>query len=197
MDEEVRSLRDAYNLIARVYDRTEVLQRPFVGSTRAGLLRRAAGRTLEVAVGSGHSLRHYPEDVEVVGLDLSTAMLGLARNRADDLGRPVALVEGDAQHLPFPDQDFDTASCLLALCTIPDQRAALAEMYRVLRPSGLLLLLDHIEYTRWPLRSVETRKARPRRLPRTIAEEVGFVVDDHHRVVLGLVEAVVAHRPAW
>lgn len=196
MDEDTRAQRDTYNRIARIYDRTEVLQRPLLGHTRAGLLRRATGRTLEVAVGSGHNLRHYPEDVEAVGLDLSSAMLALAQTRADDLGRRVELLEGDAQRLPLPDRDFDTVCCLLALCTIPDQRAALAEMYRVLRPGGLLLILDHIEYTRWPMRASEARKSRPRRLPRAVAEDVGFVVDEHHRVGLGFVEAVVAHRPA-
>lgn len=196
MDQHTSAQRDAYNRIAQLYDRTEMLQRPFLGATRADLLGRARGRTLEVAFGSGHNLRHYPADVEVVGLDLSPAMLALGRARADRWGRQVDLVEGDAQHLDLPDRSFDTASCLLALCSIGDQQAALAEMHRVLRPGGLLLLMDHIEYTRWPLRAVEARKTRPRRLPRTVAEQVGFVVDHQHRVGLGFVEAVVAHRRA-
>lgn len=140
MDQHTSAQRDAYNRIAQLYDRTEMLQRPFLGATRADLLGRARGRTLEVAFGSGHNLRHYPADVEVVGLDLSPAMLALGRARADRWGRQVDLVEGDAQHLDLPDRSFDTVSCLLALCSIGDQQAALAEMHRVLRPGGLLLV---------------------------------------------------------
>ena len=196
MDARTRSQRDAYNRIAKAYDRTEVLQRPFLGPTRAELLGRARGRTLEVAFGSGHNLRHYPADVDMVGLDLSSAMLALGRARADAQGRTVRLLEGDAQQMDLPDQDFDTVSCVLALCSIPDQGAALAEMHRVLRPGGLLLLMDHIEYTRWPMRLTEARRARPRHLPRAVAEQVGFMIDEHHRVGLGFVEAVVAYRRA-
>ncbi|WP_190318373.1 methyltransferase domain-containing protein [Nocardiopsis listeri] len=80
------------------------------------------------------------------------------------------------QDLRFADATFDTVVCALAFCVIPDQRRALERMLRVLRPGGLLLLLDHIEYTRWPMRRKEERKTHPRGLPRTIAQEVGFTV---------------------
>jgi SAM-dependent methyltransferase len=49
-----------------------------------------------------------------------------------------------AQELPFPDASFDTVVCTLSLCAIPDHRAAIGQMRRVLRPGGRLLLLDHI-----------------------------------------------------
>ncbi|MGA4669164.1 methyltransferase domain-containing protein [Propionibacteriaceae bacterium Y1923] len=189
-------MRDSYNRIAGAYDRTEWVQRPFLGEARRELLTHARGRVLEVAVGSGHNLLHLPADAEVVGVDVSTAMLARARQRADALGRQVELVEGDAQSLGLPDQDFDTVVCLLALCSIPDQARALQEMWRVLRPGGRLLTLDHIEYTRRPWRGFEARKARPRRLPRAVAAEVGFMIDKHRRRGFGFLESVVAHRPA-
>lgn len=66
------------------------------------------------------------------------------------------------QDLRFADATFDTVVCALAFCVIPDQRRALEQMLRVLRPGGLLLLLDHIEYTRWPMRRKEERKTNPR-----------------------------------
>ncbi|MGW9347445.1 class I SAM-dependent methyltransferase [Nocardiopsis flavescens] len=195
MDEDTARVRGDWDRMAAGYDRGERLQRLVIGDTRARLCGRARGRTLEVAVGSGHDLPHYPSGVGLTGLDLSPAMLALARRRAAALGRAVTLVEGDAQDLPFADGDFDTVLCALALCTIPDQRRALAEMYRVLRPGGLLLLADHIEYTRVPWRWRESARARPRRLPRALAREVGFAVDRHDRTALGFVERVVAHRP--
>lgn len=112
-----------------------------------------------------------------------------------DRGEPLQRsVIGDARDLAFGDGAFDTVLCAMAQSTIPGQRRALAEMRRVLRPGGLLLLIDHIEYTRWPFRGREARKERPRRLPRAVAAEVGFEVGEHGRIALGFVEYVVARR---
>ncbi|WP_159944031.1 MULTISPECIES: class I SAM-dependent methyltransferase [unclassified Nocardiopsis] len=196
MDEETERVRGQWDQMSRRYDRGERVQRLLLGGTRARLCRQARGRVLEVAVGTGQDLPHYPEDVEVVGVDLSPGMLARARARAAGLGREVDLREGDAQDLPFGDGEFDTVLCALALCTIPDQYRALSEMHRVLRPGGLLLLVDHVEYTRWPLSRREARKERPRRLPRSVAVEAGFTIDHHDRTALGFLERVTAHRGA-
>ena len=122
-------------------------------------------------------------------------MLAKAREKAEELGRSITLVEGDAQSLTFADGSFETVVCTLSLCTIPDQERALREMHRVLVPGGRLLLVDHIEYTRLPLRLRERRREHPRRLPREVAREVGFEVGHHDRLFFGMVERVVAHRP--
>lgn len=116
---------------------------------REWLGERARGRILEVAIGTGRNLPHYPADTIVTGVELSPAMLAIARQHAADLGRDVDLREGDAEHLPFPDGSFDTVVCALSLCTIPDPATAINEMARVLVPGGRLLLLDHIGST-WP-----------------------------------------------
>src|SRR5260370_17007270 len=71
-------------------------------------------------------------------------MLALARQRATQLGREADLREADALALPFPDASFDTAVCTFSLCAIADDRQAVIEMTRVLRPGGLLLLADHV-----------------------------------------------------
>ena len=71
-------------------------------------------------------------------------MLDIARRRAGELGRPVELRLGDAQALEFEDATFDTVVCTLSLCTIPDDRAAVAEVRRVLRPGGRFVLLEHV-----------------------------------------------------
>lgn len=63
------------------------------------------------------------------------------------------LRHGDAQALEFPGACFDTVVCTFSLCAIPDDRKAVAEMARVLRPGGLLLLADHVEASRWPARA--------------------------------------------
>ena len=82
---------------------------------------RASGRVLEVAVGTGRSLRFYAPDVVVTGVDLSPAMLDIARSRAVELGRDVDLRVGDAEHVEFDDRSFDTVVCALGLCAIPDR----------------------------------------------------------------------------
>jgi ubiquinone/menaquinone biosynthesis C-methylase UbiE len=71
-------------------------------------------------------------------------MLEIARARAAELGRGAELRVGDAQALELHDDSFDTVVCTLALCSIPDARAAVAEMRRVLRPGGRALLLEHV-----------------------------------------------------
>ena len=124
-------------------------ERTFIEDGREWITSRARGRVLEVAVGTGRDLPFYPADVTLTGIDLSPAMLRLARRRAAELGREVDLRVGDAQKLPFDDESFDTVVTALALCSIPDAVAAIGEMKRVLVPGGRLLLLDHIRSS-WP-----------------------------------------------
>lgn len=194
MDERTDRVRREWDRAATFYDRQERLQRLILGRTRARLSARARGAVLEVAVGTGHNLAYYPDGVELTGVDLSASMLGRAQERAARLGLRVDLVEGDAQALGFADATFDTVVCAMSLCVIPDQYRALREMRRMLRENGSLLLVDHIEYTRRPFRGRESRKPHPRRLPRTVAQEVGFTVLEHGRTGFGLVEHVVARR---
>lgn len=83
---------------------------------------------------------------------MSEAMLARARQSAAAGRREVDLWVGDAQQLPFPDGSSDTVVATLALCSIPDEHAAVAEMARVLRPRGRLVLLEHVASS--PLRAV-------------------------------------------
>jgi ubiquinone/menaquinone biosynthesis C-methylase UbiE len=82
-------------------------------------------------------------------------MLEIARRRARELGREADLRVGDAQALDFPDDRFDSVVCTLSLCTIPDDRAAVAEVRRVLRPGGRFLLLEHVRSPGLPIRVAE------------------------------------------
>ena len=137
----------------------------FVGS-RDWVCSRATGQVLEVAVGTGLNLAHYPGGVQLTGVDQSPAMLQIARDRARLLGLAADLRQGDAQALEFPGASFDTVVCTFSLCAIPDDRKAVAEMARVLRPGGLLLLADHVEASPWPARAaqalIELISVRPR-----------------------------------
>jgi ubiquinone/menaquinone biosynthesis C-methylase UbiE len=119
-------------------------RRVFGDDNRAWACSRANGDVLEVAVGTGLNLPLYPEEARVVGIDLSPAMLDIAKRRAGDSGRDVDLREGDAHALPFADASFDTVVCTFSLCNIPDLDRAISEMVRVMRPNGRLVLLDHV-----------------------------------------------------
>jgi ubiquinone/menaquinone biosynthesis C-methylase UbiE len=180
-------------------------EKVWLGGGREWLGARARGRILEVAVGTGRSLPHYPADAVVTGVELSPAMLALARQRATDSGRDVDLREGDAEHLAFDDASFDTVVCALSLCTIPDPATAISEMKRVLVPGGLLLLLDHIGSTWPPLRAAQWLLERltiraagehftRRQLPLVTA--AGFEVVEVERLKAGTVERIAARRPA-
>jgi len=131
------------------------LERRFFPTSRAWVCGRAEGRTLEVGIGTGLNLPHYPSGLNLVGVDPDVRMLDGARRRAADLGHPVTLVEGDAMVLPFPDATFDSVVCTFVLCGVPDDRAAIGEMVRVLRPGGRLLLGDHVVAAAWPVRWLE------------------------------------------
>lgn len=117
-----------------------------VGGKRRRLLSAAAGRTLEVGVGTGRNLDLYPAGVELVGLDISPRMLDRARLRArrSTGRRSVPLVVADVGDLPFPDQAFDTVAATCVFCSVADPVGGLAELARVIKGDGAVLLLEHV-----------------------------------------------------
>ena len=172
---------------------------------REWLGERAQGRVLEVAIGTGLNLPHYPPGATVTGIELSPAMLAIARQRAASLGRDADLQEDDAERLPFGEASFDTVVCALSLCTIPDPAAAIGEMKRILVPGGRLLLLDHIGSTwppvhaaQWLLERITIRAAGEhftrRQLP--LVQAAGFQVAETERLKAGTVERIHAVKPA-
>jgi ubiquinone/menaquinone biosynthesis C-methylase UbiE len=191
---------------ARTYDRQMAFaERRLFADTRAWLCGQATGETLEVAIGTGLNLPFYPAAVRLTGVEWSGLMLAGARRRAHDLGLNVDLLQGDAQALSFPDGRFDTVVCTFALCSISDDRAALAEMARVLRPGGLLLLADHVVASSWPLRllqalmdavSVPLYDEHYRRRPLPLVRALGFDIERHDRFRLGIMERFAARKPS-
>lgn len=187
------------------YDRQmDFWERRLFGDTREWVCRQASGAVLEVAIGTGLNLEHYPDRIQLTGVDLSPAMLALARRRADRLGRGVDLREGDAQRLDFPDAAFDTVVCTFSLCSIPDDRRSVAEMVRVLRPGGRLLLADHVASTAWPVRALQWLMERVtvpfaeehfRRRQIGHVRDAGLAIEQHERFKLGLIERLTARKP--
>jgi ubiquinone/menaquinone biosynthesis C-methylase UbiE len=191
---------------ASSYDRQiAFFEKTWFGGGREWLGERAQGRVLEVAVGTGRNLPYYPAGATVTGVELSPAMLAIARQRAAGLGRDIDLQEGDAEHLPCGDASFDTVVCALSLCTIPNPAMAIGEMERVLVPGGRLLLLDHIGSSwppvyaaQWLLERITIRAAGEhftrRQLP--LVQAAGFQVIETERLKAGTVERIHAVKPA-
>ncbi len=187
------------------YDRQmRFFERRLFGDTRTWICQQATGDTLEVAVGTGLNLDCYPSGVRLTGIDFSPAMLAVAGDRARALGLAVDLREGDAQALTFPDGSFDTVVCTFSLCAIPDERQAIAEMRRVLRPGGRLLLADHIAGTAWPVRAVQwllelatvpLQGEHFLRRPLLHVQALGLEIERQERFKLGLVERLAARKP--
>jgi len=201
-DERTRRLWDRY---ASRYDREiRRSERLLFPGGRSWVCSRTRGEVLEVAIGTGLNLPYYPQGITLTGIDLSPAMLAIARDRAEALGLEADLREASAEALPFPDASFDTVACTVSLCNIPGDRAAIAEMYRVLRPGGQLILLDHVASDRrWVLaieRLLEPVTIRLNgdyltRRPLPLVEAAGFAVTGSERLKLGIIERLTAVKP--
>ena len=118
---------------------------PMVSRMRQLVVPQAAGRVLEVGIGTGLNMRHYNKQqvTNITGLDPALQMHPLALQRIAKAGLPVDLVGLSAEKIPLPDASFDTVLITYTLCTIPDAHSALLEMHRVLKPTGKLLFCEH------------------------------------------------------
>lgn len=205
IEQETQRVRTVQDKGAGRYDREmDVFDRVLFADGREWACAQAGGEVLELAVGSGRNLRHYPPGTKLTGIEISEPMLALARRRAQEAGLDAVLRQGDAQALEFADESFDTVLITLALCTIPDDRAAVAEAWRVLRPGGRLVLLEHV---RSPVRAVRVgqRLLEPLsvrfqadhllRDPLDHLASAGFEVEGAERLKMGIVERVVARKP--
>jgi ubiquinone/menaquinone biosynthesis C-methylase UbiE len=204
-DAELDRTRKFWDRFAARYDqRIQRTERMLFPGGREWACAQAGGDVLEIAVGTGRNLPYYPPVHSLTGIDLSPGMLAVARDRAAALGLDADLRVGNAQALEFG-ATFDTVVCTISLCNIPDDRAAIEEMYRVLKPGGRLVLLDHVASDRTWLRGGQrlleqvTRRTNgdyQTRRPLPLVEARGFVVSHSERSRLGWVERLVAVKPA-
>jgi ubiquinone/menaquinone biosynthesis C-methylase UbiE len=180
-------------------------ERRFFADSRQWVCRRAAGATLEVAVGTGLNFPHYADDVRLTAVDWSPQMVQAAERSAARLARPITLARADAMALPFEDELFDAVVCTFALCCIPDERVALSEAIRVLRPGGSLLLADHIVASNLGLRAIEylvelvtipLQGEHYTRRPLNTVRQLGLEIVETDRFTYGAIERVHARKSA-
>jgi ubiquinone/menaquinone biosynthesis C-methylase UbiE len=111
---------------------------------RSDALASARGRVLEIGFGSGANLPHYPPAVDaVVAVEPNEGMYARAGDRLRAFGRPVEWIASGAEGIDVVDRSADTAVSTLTLCSVADPQRALAELRRVLRDDGRLIVLEH------------------------------------------------------
>ena len=136
-----------YQRIAPVYDLLDLpFERRRYRALRPLLFRGVAGRLLDAGIGTGRNCEFYPPDSVVSGIDISPAMLARARQRCPTLAVGGRLYQMDVTELEFPTGSFDAAVATFLFCVLPNdlQVPALRELGRVVRPGGLIRLLEYV-----------------------------------------------------
>ena len=133
---------------------------------------RPSQRILEVGVGTGLSLPYFRADARVTGIDVSAEMLAKARRRVEQRGlkQVEALMEMDAEAMSFEDDSFDAVLALYVASVVPNPMRFAAEMRRVCRPGGTIVVVNHFTSENPAMRFIEKRLA-------PLAGKIGFHAD--------------------
>lgn len=100
-------------------------------------------KVLEVGVGTGKLAVHYPDNLEVTGIDFSSNMLKRAKKAVQHKDN-ISLMEMDAEQLTFKDNSFDTVVASCVFCAVPDPIQGIKEMRRVCKPGGKIIMVEHV-----------------------------------------------------
>jgi phosphatidylethanolamine/phosphatidyl-N-methylethanolamine N-methyltransferase len=147
---EKRQVQRAYELYAPIYDFIfDWIFAPGRVAAIKHLSLEPNDRVLEVGIGTGLNLPLYPPAVRLTGIDLSQEMLDKAVQRVETLAMPnVTLKVMDATSLDFADDEFDKAVATYTISAVPDPIAVLTQMRRVVRPGGIIVILNHFRSER-------------------------------------------------
>lgn len=154
---DINTVKNSYARWAPIYDRTFGAITNDGRRRAVGYINSRAGHVLEVGVGTGLSLGHYRPDMKVTGIDFSEEMLEKARTKVQEMGlrQVVELRQMDARALDFPDNSFDTVTAMHVLSVVPEPEKVMAEIARVCKPGGRVVITNHFKSTSGPLAVLE------------------------------------------
>lgn len=140
------AIKKRYDRIAPYFDGMEaVVEGLLFKSWRERLWDKVNGHhILEIGVGTGKNFDYYPKDARITGIDFSEKMLTQAKRKRDRKQVNVDLELMDVQSLCFADNSFDTVIGSFVFCSVPSPVKGLKELYRVCKPGGQVLLLEHV-----------------------------------------------------
>ncbi len=146
MQTEHEKTKHRYNRIAPFFDSlSAVAEGLFIKQWREILWRKIEGQhILEVGVGTGKNFPFYPANTQITAIDFSEKMLLLAEKKKHRKNISVALDLMDVQSLCYADNSFDTVIATFVFCSVPHPVKGLQELYRVCKPGGQVLLLEHV-----------------------------------------------------
>jgi phosphatidylethanolamine/phosphatidyl-N-methylethanolamine N-methyltransferase len=168
----LEAIRKAYARLARYYD---FVFGPLLAPARTATIQAInalPGRDiLEVGVGTGLALPKYAPEKRVTGIDVSADMLSKAKARCShlQLSHVHEIREMDAQATSFADGQFDIAVAMFVASVVPDPRALLAEMRRIVKPDGVVLFVNHFAH--------EGRAGQWRKRVNMLTERLGWRAD--------------------
>lgn len=151
-------------LMATLYDRSLLAaEEAGLSQWRAELLQGLKGEVLEVGSGTGLNLPHYPNTVTCLTISEPDGyMMEKLRKKAAPSSIPrVEFSNASLERLPMEKESFDAVVATLVLCSVPEQQAALKEIYRVLRPGGLYAFIEHVAANDRPDRLKWQRRLEP------------------------------------
>ncbi len=157
-----KHVKNSYARWAPVYDLVFALVLRPGRKAAAAAADRLGGHVLDVGVGTGLELPMFDRRTRLTGIDLSEPMLRRAqrRVRAKALGNVEGLVVMDAARLAFPDAHFDAVVAPYVLTVVPDPRASLEELARVVKPGGEIILVNHVGSGQGPMAWIESALAK-------------------------------------
>lgn len=140
------------SIFAKLYDRISApMERKGLAEQRRHLLGSLTGDVLEVGAGTGRNVALYPDTIATLTLtEPSPPMVDKLREQVALVASDATVVAAPAERLPFADDSFDAVVTTLVLCSVDDLDGAVAEMHRVLRPDGRLVVVEHVATTGGP-----------------------------------------------
>ncbi len=197
------SVRDKYNRVAKRYDLMETpSEMLWFRRWRERVQEMVEGRKiLEVGVGTGKNIPYYSNGILVTGIDISEGML---EQIPGESRKKLSLIQMDTQELGFPDNTFDSAFDTFVFCSVPDAVQGLHEVYRVLKPGGRFVALEHMRPEMPPVASLfdlfDPVTARStgvhinRETVRNIAT-AGFHIEAVHNLLTTVFRLILARKP--